>query len=288
MNIPKARTALGNRINWDGQLSTFMVYKQAIIGHLLMAGAQYLVNPQFHASYLKYCENGLDYLESEDFKLSYPDVSLAQAKMDRGYFFGMLMSSNKNGERKFLLKYSTSQDGIFTWIEFLRDYDNNGDSEIRAEQLESLIHVPYSAKSPGGFLKYIDTLQAYLTELDTLNPGEFTDAQKTKLLYRNLQNHPSMVHLLQTCRDREYDFHTACIYLRTCSVRIDALSNPKSVLHTATEDTSISLPEARAIYTTMSGESSPAQAFQVLNQSPALCTSLHIPPAIWHKLSKEI
>jgi hypothetical protein len=95
-----------------------------------MAGAQYLVNPQFHASYLKYHKNGLDYLESEDFKLSYPDVSPAQARMDRGYFFGMLMSSNKNGERKFLLKYSTSQDGIFTWIEFLRDYDNNGDSEI--------------------------------------------------------------------------------------------------------------------------------------------------------------
>jgi hypothetical protein len=64
-----------------------MVYKQAIIGHLLMAGAQYLVNPQFHASYLKYRENGLDYLESEDFKLSYPDVSPAQAQMDRGYFW---------------------------------------------------------------------------------------------------------------------------------------------------------------------------------------------------------
>ena len=200
----------------------------------------------------------------------------------------MLMSSNKNGERKFLLKYSNTQDGIFTWIEFLRDYDNNGDSEIRAEQLDSLIHVPYSAKSPGGFLKYIDTLQAYLTELDTLNPGEFTDAQKTKLLYRNLQSHPSMGHLLQTCRDHEYDFHTACIYLRTCSVRIDALSNPKSVLHTATEDPGLSFPEARAIYTTMSGESTPAQAYQVLNQSPSLHTSLCIPPAIWHKLSKEI
>ena len=106
-----------------------------------MAGAQYLVNPQFHASYLKYQENGQDYLESEDFRVTYPDVSLAQARMDQGYFFGMLMCSNKNGERKFLLKYSSTQDGIFTWIEFLRDYDNNGDSEIRAEQLDSLIHI---------------------------------------------------------------------------------------------------------------------------------------------------
>ena len=120
------------------------------MGHLLMAGAQYLVDAQFHASYLKYKENGLDYLESEDFRLSHPDVSLAQACMDRAYFFGMLLCSNKNGERKFLLKYSTSQDGILTWYEFFRDYDNNGDSEIRAEQLESLIHVPYSARSPGG------------------------------------------------------------------------------------------------------------------------------------------
>ena len=217
--IPKARTPLGDRIHWDGQLSTFMVYKQAITGHLLMTGAGYLVNPAFHASYLQYREEGLDYFDSQDFHLSYPDITPAQARLDRGYFFGMLMSSNKNGERKFLLKYSTTHDGIFTWIEFLRDYDNNGDSEIRAEQLDSLIHVPYSSKSPGGFLKYIDTLQAYLNELDTLTPGVCTDTQKTKLLYRNLQGHPSMSYLLQTCRDHEYDFHTACIYLRTCSVQ---------------------------------------------------------------------
>src|SRR5687767_10089256 len=97
-----------------------------------------------------------------------------------------------------------------------------------------------------------------------------------------------MGHLLQTCRDHEYDLHTACIYLRTCSVRIDALNNPKSILHTATTDTELSLSDARAIYTTMSTESSPAQAYQVLSQSSALRTSLRIPPAIWHKLSKEI
>ena len=113
------------------------------------------MNASFHASYAKYIQNGEDYLESEDFRLMYPDISLLQARLDRTYLYGMLVSSNKkDGEREFILKYEASQDGIMAWIEFLRDYDNNGSEEVRMNKLESLINVRYHSRYPGEFLNY--------------------------------------------------------------------------------------------------------------------------------------
>ncbi|HEY9710892.1 MAG TPA: hypothetical protein V6D48_21980, partial [Oculatellaceae cyanobacterium] len=129
--VAKSRTALSDKIQWDGQCSTFRPYRDAIKGHLIQNGAGYLVNPSFHQSYVKYSKQDKDYLESEDFRVTYPEVSAPQARLDRSYLYGMLLSSNrKDGERKIILKYDKSQDGIAAWIEFLRDYDNNGSEEI--------------------------------------------------------------------------------------------------------------------------------------------------------------
>ena len=81
---------------------------------MLQVGAGYLVNPIFHASYLKYAEHKEDYLESESLRKNYLDISLRQAKVDRTYLYKVLISSNKNdGERKFILKYETNQGRIF-------------------------------------------------------------------------------------------------------------------------------------------------------------------------------
>src|SRR5688500_14471737 len=104
----------------------------AISGHLLQAGAGHLVDTSFHASYSKYAKLGEDYLESEDFRVTYPDITIKQARIDRNYLYGMLLSSNRNdGEQKIMLKYEANQDGTAAWIEFLREYDNNGSEEVR-------------------------------------------------------------------------------------------------------------------------------------------------------------
>ena len=111
--VAKVRSALSEKVQWDGQCSSFRQYKLAIIGHLLQVGDAYLVNSSFRTSYIKYAQNGDDYLESEDFKMMYPAISLIQARRDRTYLYGMLVSSNKkDGERKCILEYEASQDGI--------------------------------------------------------------------------------------------------------------------------------------------------------------------------------
>ena len=177
--VARSRSLLNDKIQWDGQYSSFRTYKLAIMGHLLQVGAGYMVNPTFHESYLQYADAEADYLESEDFKLTYPEIPLLQAKLDRAYLYGMLISSNrKDGERKFILKYERIQDRLMAWIEFLKDYDNLGSSEVRSAKLESKIHIKYTYEYPGGLLNYLDTLQANLNELNNLLPGLYLDGQK--------------------------------------------------------------------------------------------------------------
>ena len=189
-----------------------------ITGHLLQVGAGYLVHHDFQTSYLKYLANGIDYLDSEDYAISYPDNSMAQAKLDRTYLDGMLVSSNRrDGERKLLLKHQRTHDGILAWIEFLCDYDNHGSEEIRITKLESLINDRFSSKYPGGLIKYIDTLQANLNELDTLLTDSYSDGQKFRILYRNLIHVQSLKHLLQTCKDQKMSYQAAATYLQANS-----------------------------------------------------------------------
>ena len=127
----------------------------------------------------------------------------------------MLVSSNrKDGEQKILLKYEHNQDGIAAWIEFLRDYDNNGSEEVRASKLEALVAVKYTYKYPGGFLKYIDTLQANLNELDILLPGQYTESRKKRALYQNIRDVKTLTHLIQLCKDRDLSYQEAATYLR--------------------------------------------------------------------------
>ena len=145
----------------------------------MQVGAGYLVNPVFHASYLKYAEQKEDYSESESFRMNYPDISLRQARVDRTYLYGVLISSNKNdGERKFIIKYEAGQGKILAWIEFLKDYDYNGSQEIRIIKLESRISTKYRLRYTEGFLKYLDTIQADLNGLNILLPGHYSDSHK--------------------------------------------------------------------------------------------------------------
>jgi hypothetical protein len=266
-DVPKVGSSLNDRVYWDGQLSTFRNFKTAITGHMLQMGAAYLVNSDFHHSYVRYLLANMDYLDSEDFRLAYPEVSPAQACLDRTYLYGMLLSSNRNGERKFLLKYSRTQDGISTWIDFLQDYDNNGSDEIRAEQLEILIQVPYTPQSPGDIIKYMDNLQAHLNELETLIPGTYDDSHKRRLLFRNLRELPSLQYLIKDCKERGFNYQDSAIYIRTYGTCMDGPPTRRKVHHThLTDSLDLTLEEAKVIFHTMSQDSSPVQAYQALKQ----------------------
>ena len=134
----------------------------------------------------------------------------------------MLVSSNKkDGEKKFILKYDVSQDGIMAWTEFLRGYDNKKLEEVRMNKLKSLINIKYHSRYPGGFFKYIDTLQAHPNKLDILLPGQYGDEQKKRILFRSIKGDRNLRFLIQLCKDQRMSYQKAATYLRVHGAKLD-------------------------------------------------------------------
>ena len=112
-----------------------------------------------------------------------------------------MVSATKDLQHKVIIKYEKSQDGILAWDELKKDFAYDGSRELRLEQLETYIHKPFSSNEPGGMAAYIDQFQAYVGELDTIAPMEYSDSKKERMLLANIRDAEGVAHLVQKCRD---------------------------------------------------------------------------------------
>ena len=287
----KIRTKLSDKTTWDGKCSTFRPYSEAIEGHLLQTGAGYMANKTFLKTYKEYMDKGENFLISGTFEEDY-GISYSQAVLDKTWLYGMLKSSNREGgERKILLRHSDSQDGLLAWIDFKKDYGNNGSDEIRVEILEEKIATKYSRHYTGGFISYLDDFQATMSELEILLPSDYSDARRRRLLLQNVGNARGISHLVQYCKDFELSFDQSIRYLRENSMIIhhrNQVSEKQVHKVEATSSHQLNMEETRQLFHTMAEEAGYINAFHVLNSSSNLRESLSIPPKIWTALSESL
>ena len=121
------------------------------------------------------------------------------------------------------MKYDDTKDGIMAWAELKEENDHNGSKELRLEQLEHKLTIPYSTRDAGGIATYIDKLQVIVQELEALDPDEFSgDERKKWLLLSNVKSAHGIAHLIQRCRDEKYmNFNACAAYLRQNAILID-------------------------------------------------------------------
>ena len=55
------------------------------------------------------------------------------------------------------MKYEDSKDGIMAWAELKEENEYNGSRELRLEQLEHMLTIPYFTRDAGGIATYIVT-----------------------------------------------------------------------------------------------------------------------------------
>ena len=177
----KARTKF-EKISWNGMHTSFRPFRRAVEGHLLQVGAGYLASNEFVEAYKIL---GEEYLKTDKFWNTYK-VSYPQALYDTRYLYGILVTATKDMQHKIILKYEANQDGILAWDEFKKDFAHDGSEDLKIEQLEAQVHQPYSAREPGGMAAYIDKFQAYIAELETMIPADYTNARKKRLLLTNI------------------------------------------------------------------------------------------------------
>ena len=163
--------------------STFRVFSSLLEGHLMQAGAGYMIDTTFLDIYKKL---GAEHLKSDTFwKLH--KIPFAQATYDKEYLYRILVSATAKMQHRIILKYKESRDGILAWDEFKQNFEYDGSKELRLEQLEALAQKPYNNSVPGGMAASIDQLQAFMAELEVIAPIDYSDFQMKRALLANIR-----------------------------------------------------------------------------------------------------
>jgi hypothetical protein len=286
----KARNKFTDKTTWNGTRATFREYRKMIEGHLLQVNAGYLIDPEFLAEYEVQKATGehMTFLTSETFWYKY-NVPFLQAKSDKQYLYGILVSSTRQTDNKVILENKKDLDGIQAWSQMIRDYDYGGSIELRVSDIEDSVHIPYSANYPGGLTAYVERYQALMAEMDTIAPTEYADEKKQRLLIKNVRRTPGVAHLAQHCKDRSLSYSMTANYLAQNAVIHDhdiAMHAPKRIMMAANEQNRhecLTISEVSALFTATARESSMFQAYQSFNNR-TIRQNLRIPDDIWNAL----
>ena len=114
--------------------------------------------------------------------------SMAQLQHDSSALYGAIMGSTTSGAvNKLLLKYRLTSDGIRIWIELCKAQKSNGSREVQIDNLEKIIHTPYTSHYKGGLLQYITDYDNAFAKLEYLGVHDYSnDASKKRKLLKHV------------------------------------------------------------------------------------------------------
>jgi hypothetical protein len=269
-----------------------MEYRTAVAGHLMKTECGYLLNKNFLKTYeIHKAEfTHMEYLKSDAFWSSYK-VPFAQAALDREYLYGLLFGSCRKKPNKIILTNEDDLDGIMTWIQLRRLYDNGGSVKLRVNAIDKDLRKPFSTDYPGGLTGYIEQYQALMAELDALAPSEYPDDRKQRLLVDNLRKVDGMAYMTKhvVMSNLSYDMSADLLVQEAIIIDQDNAETPRRVMNVSgsVEDPWLDMEETFAFFTSFAQATNAFTAYQSFNNRP-LRQSLRIPDNIWHALAPAL
>jgi hypothetical protein len=174
---------LPSKVIWDGTIDRFEVFRNNVEGHYGHIGAGYLFDSSFHEAYV---ERGVDCYD--DFLDEIPSAS--QIKKDARALYGALLSACQSGVgRRILMENREKQDGIRSWCQLVKQYETDGNRNVRIKRLESVINIVFHRNYRGGLVKWIQDYEDAFTELALLGQKTWNDDKiKKRRFVQNAQN----------------------------------------------------------------------------------------------------
>ena len=84
-------------------------------------------------------------------------------------------STTGGAATKLLIKYEHSSDGISLWMDICDSQKTNGSQEVQIDNLEKIIHTPYSTHYKGGLLQYITDCDNAFAKLEQLGIMQYAN-----------------------------------------------------------------------------------------------------------------
>ena len=81
--------------------------------------------------------------------------------------------------------YKLNRNGMRTWHDFLKRYDNMGSTDVKTLHYEAMLNKSYSSQYPGGLEQFALDYEKAFTELEAIGKT-YTDAQKKHWILFNL------------------------------------------------------------------------------------------------------
>jgi hypothetical protein len=182
----------------------------------------------------------------------------------------MLMSACRNIQNKIVIKHDKDRNGILAWMELRRDYDNDGNKNLRMEILEDIIHKPFQNNQHGGLAAYIDQFLGVMNEMEILQQDNYPETHKKRLLMMNVRGVSGIAHLAQKCRDDySMSFDQMATYLRTNSKTVESEPHSKKrAMNVIGEDAEyLTWEETLEKFEEVSRASNKFQAYQAFNNT---------------------
>ena len=203
---------------WDGKMETFKEFKSHIEGFYIQNRAWFMFNPKFQKLYVKLGSDCVDHQEMP-MTINCTKAMIIQAS---NHLFGVIQVTTRKAStvKLYLDKYRATLDGILVWVRILREKDNDGNKEVRIENLLAESEKPLTSKYPGGLLQYIHDLEGTYSELKLL--GEIvSEKKKRRDLLTNLTNSniPNTEYLSHHCRENYKSFQQCITHLRKYASR---------------------------------------------------------------------
>jgi hypothetical protein len=110
--------------------------------------------------------------------------SASQIKKDDRALIGALLSACQSGVGlRLLMENGDKEDGIRSWCHLVRQYETDGNRNVRIKRIESVIYTVFHRNYRGGLVEWIQYYEDASTELVLLGQKNWSDDQITKIWF---------------------------------------------------------------------------------------------------------
>jgi hypothetical protein len=273
----KQLTMINSKVQWNGKRSSFDELKRLIEGHFEGYGASYLVNRKF-----------LDVYEMHGYKVLkfFPRVRMKCEDLEKqnATLYGSLKQiCRKGAARAIIRKHERKRDGMCTWLDLLKRYDNMGSNDVMTIYYDEIISRPFHRKYPGGLEQFASDYEDAYSELAVIGETHSDMAKRRKIL-TNLYDpsNPETKILVAYCERNCHTFEAIIDHLTDTHIR-DAHYNS---MH--------STRKAKLAHTTMTSDDESDDdlenlriALKLVRGRGTLPEDYRIPSKAWSLLSPE-
>ena len=142
-------------------------------------------------------------------------MSPKQFEADNKYLYGLLLSSMKKTSNCYLQQYKGTQDGLSTWLGIKAQYQYDGSSKLRSDELKDKINNGYKPKEWSSFADYIGQLQSWFYEINAIGYKRYDDNDMKDELLSHLAADPDLLTIRQECdKHADWSFAYCALYMR--------------------------------------------------------------------------